>query len=427
MHKRHLLSLVLTGSLFSLASAATVEEKYPSGRLKLKYITDAEGRKNGYYAEYYETGKVKLLANYRADELEGPHTTYYPRGSIQVSAIYKQGRLHGAYSERDEKGQSRLSATYRNGRLHGMLRQYDKGRETFSQNFNDGEPVFPRTLMQLRAALAKIEAGPATEKKLDALATERQAALRRLKAYRYLVGVPYDNLELDEEMNRLCAAGARLCEKVGRLDHTPPNPGWPDAEYKRAYRGTSESNLALNCPTLSNSVDGYMDDSDPKNIDVLGHRRWCINPALRKTGFGKSGAYSAMYAFDTSQANVPDYDYISYPAPGFMPISYFTARTAWSLTLNPKKYLAPTSAIKVRLYELDERMNRVGEALKLDHSKVDTTKVGIANCIGFRPVQLKLKDGQSYLVEFDGIESPQGIPARLRFLVVFVDLKPDDA
>ncbi len=105
-----------------------------------------------------------------------------------------------------------------------------------------------------------------------------------------------------------------------------------------------------------------------------------------------------------------------------MPIAYFRPQSAWNVSLNPEKYKLDES-VKVRIYEVDPLLNPVGEPLKLNHLKVQTSGPGLRSCVIFRPEQFKLTDGQRYLVELDGVQPLKGQSPRLRFLVVFVDLK----
>lgn len=419
------IAVALIVTLVVLTGAGALEEKHPNGRVKLKYAVDAEGRKTGPYLEYHENGKLKIKANCKAGDWEGPYTSFYPTGKAYITAVYKSGKLNGPYSERNELGLNRLTATYRDGRLDGLLKLYDNGQVCCIHECKNGEPALPRTLAETRATLAAIEAVP--NKNADLLAFERQSALRRLMAYRFLVGVPYANLELDDDMNKCCQAGARLCEKIGRLDHTPKNPGWPEDEYQLGYKGTSQSNLHQGAGTLAKSVDGYMDDSDPSNVDRVGHRRWCLNPALQKTGFGKSGDFFSMYSFDKSQKEMPDYDFISYPASGFMPIQYFGPNHAWNVSLNPKKYKEPTSKVTVAILSQPDAVPKGKippklENVALNHKKIHVGGIGVPYCIIFRPERYLLADGKRYWVEIGGLEKTDGTPATLRFLVFFVNL-----
>ena len=287
---------------------------------------------------------------------------------------------------------------------HLEVAQADKG----------GNWKHPRSLEQIKKTLATILTG-------DANADERTQALRRLKAYRYLADVPYKDLVLDENYNNICLAGAKLCEKLGKLEHYPKNPGMPADEFKRVFEGTSRSNLGWGLPNLAAAVDAWMFDADAVNMAKLGHRRWCLNPTMAKTGFGQSGTVTAMYSFDRSRAKVADFDFICYPARGYMPSEFFDAKAAWSITLNPGKYQTPDKEFVPRIYPVDASGMKQETPLKLDFHAVDTTPFGIPNCIIFRPEELPANPGQAYIVELEGVRRQGGGPAvTLRYLVEFV-------
>src|SRR6202034_210957 len=91
-------------------------------------------------------------------------------------------------------------------------------RSHLRADFKSGELEHQRTREDMKKKLAEID--PPDQKPTDE-ASERDAALRRLKAYRYICEVPYEKLTLDDEMNKLCQAGAQLCAKIGRIEHTP--------------------------------------------------------------------------------------------------------------------------------------------------------------------------------------------------------------
>jgi hypothetical protein len=271
-----------------------------------------------------------------------------------------------------------------------------------------------RSLETIKKTLAAI-LSPA-----DRNADEKIQALRRLKAYRYLAEVPYEDLTLDDEYNALCLAGAELCQKLGKLEHTPKNPGLPEEEFTIAYKGTSRSNLAWGRMTLPAAVDGWMFDSDSYNIERLGHRRWCLYPGMQKTGFGRVGVFAAMYTFDRSRAELPDFDFICFPARGYMPVDFFGPRQAWSVTLNPRKYQTPAKDFVPKIYLADAKGMKEGQQLKLDFKNVDSFPFGIPNCIIFRPEALEVAPGKRYIVELDGISRKSaGDPVALRYMVEF--------
>ena len=96
------------------------------------------------------------------------------------------------------------------------------------------------------------------------------------------------------------------------MDHHPSRPADMQEDFfnKGRYEGTEKSNLGQGHTNLSHDIiNGWMYDGSESNIDRVGHRRWCLNPAMTQTGFGYAGTYSAMYVFDEQgtqdQAYVP--------------------------------------------------------------------------------------------------------------------------
>lgn len=416
--KRIRLSLLCL-AVCACGSAAAEErtENYPSGKVKCKYGVNAAGEKDGSYVEYAEDGEVRVRASYRKDKLNGSYSETSADGA-EKKCNYKDGQLHGKYTVRQGK-EDLADNVWNNGAIKTVF----------------GETAFPRAPADLKATL-KVIAGA------EPAADEHEAALRALKAYRYVCGVPWKDVALDAELNRLAEAAAKLCDKVGRLDHTPPNPGMPEAEYQYGYKGTSSSNLFTSSgggAMMEKSVHAYMNDSDPGNIDRVGHRRWCINPAMLKVGFGSAGNFSAMTAHDTGRKNavVPT---VAYPAPGCMPANLFGAGYAWSVSLDQKGFAPLTaSAVKVKVYALSPEYVRDAEPLSLDNFMVETKGYGTPFCIIFLPKGADVSAGR-YWVEIYGVRPLASVSAKkpakakkggkgkeddepgLRYLVEFVDM-----
>jgi hypothetical protein len=308
----------------------------------------------------------------------------------------------------------------------------------------EGVPTYPRTLDDLRrglesiynavpapfvAAAADNKSGPpdgSTANKTKAADpsanAEAVAAVRRLNAYRFLCGLPA-NVTLDPDQTFYAEAAAKLLKAVGKLDHTPANPGVPDQEYKDGYNGTSHSNIfqASDSPPLASSVDAYMDDSDPGNIDRIGHRRWCLNPAMQTTGFGKYQQFSDMWSMDGRRPNSSEWEIVAYPARGYMPTEYFSAHHAWSLILNGRKLKPPGSDVDIAIRPLDDALHP-GSPLELDFEAVETGGYGGGPAIIFRPKSLDASPGHRYGVEIKGVSTAAGKPITIRYMVEFVDL-----
>lgn len=247
--------------------------------------------------------------------------------------------------------------------------------------------------------------------------------LARLNAYRYLAGLNHD-VQLKDEWNLTCKYAAHLCNVLGHIEHTPAKPaGMDEATYKRGYEGTSHSNLfwTSGADGLTGSVDGYMDDSDPGNVSRVGHRRWCLNPAMRHTGFGVVQGSSAMWSMDGAGGESPG-AVVCFPAAGFHPLSYYKPGTAWCVSLDPGRYQVRTAQVKVYNLRSGGAATRfpadvagLTEA-KLSDVRVDTSGIGITQCVIFRP-EIKAIRGNRFGVVISGIEGMPG--GKLAYTVEF--------
>jgi hypothetical protein len=290
----------------------------------------------------------------------------------------------------------------------------------------DGEPKpYPRSLAEVKAMVQVLSArkGPGTSPETEYLS--------RLKQYRYLSGVPFENLLTGEREADLALHASSICARLNKMTHTPEKPpGMSDAEYELGKTGAGHSNLFSGLTEPAACVDGWMEDSDEKNIDRVGHRRWCINPSMLRTGFSATGTYAAMYAHDSSNKDIPDWSWIGYPAAGYFPIAFFGNRHAWSVTPNPSKYETPAQEqVKVTIQPVDARQSPLGPALKLDYYHVDTGSFGAGPAIIFRPAGLSIAHDAIFRVEISGLKPKGGSEGTLRYLVHFVALQkvPDSA
>ncbi len=446
--------LLLTGVALSSRAADKKVETYDDGTVKVECFVNDEGQKDGNYTEYYANGKTKLKARYRDGQLHGRHITYYESGREHVRAYYKEGKLEGKYQEKNEKGRTILQARYEDGKLHGPYKLSEPKKVVPEQAvaaedlmFVRGALAYPKPLRYIQKHMAEIDPNaprpgrsarrppPRGDKGQrgkdgdEGFSAGHVQALQRLKAYRFLCDVPYEDVVLDKELNEYGAAGGEICDAVGKLTHHPKNPGWPEERYKYAYHATTHSNLHTHSShsggaLLVSSVDGYMNDSDSRNISRVGHRRWCLNPNMAKVGFGAHGHYSAMMAHDNTRDPKCDWLRITYPARGYMPVAYFSNQHAWCVLLHPKKHTKPSkTAIKARVYAMDKRFHRQEEPLNLNYFNVDTGGYGHNWAIIFRPDGIQVRHGNRYWVEVDGVKASDGEDVEIRYVVEFVNLR----
>ncbi|MHC5019729.1 MAG: hypothetical protein ACYTGX_06375 [Planctomycetota bacterium] len=417
-------------------------ERYVDGSVKARWYVkmreDGTEVRQGKYLEYYPDGSFKGRTECVDGAFHGKYTTYWPSGNQRVIATYHRGAFDKKYTEKNDAGEVIRTENYRRGILDGNRMVWRKG---YGQTFQvwkdgtltklaiatpahampakDGVDPYPRTVAEIRKNLLKILDGdegslsdgssryvfyndPARLSALrDRDKKERLAhALRRLKAYRYLVGVPYKKMTLDPQYNFYAEWGAKLCHAIGRLDHTPKNePGWPEEEYQKGYTGTSKSNLAMGTP-VEYSPDAYMDDSDAKNIDRVGHRCWCINPKMGKTGFGfePTDKFSAMWSMDQSNKAGGKMLRVRFPSAGYYPVSFFADHYAWSLHLGK---IQPKKSTPVNVYELDGDYLPTGKPLTLNYKNCKKSGMGMRGICIFRPDGITIAPGKRFWVEVD--------------------------
>jgi hypothetical protein len=244
---------------------------------------------------------------------------------------------------------------------------------------------------------------------------ERQAALLRLRMYRFLCGLSESDLVLDDGLDEEAVAAADICRRLGRLTHAPENPGLPADDHAKARRGAAAGNLASGVGSLVRAVDGWMDDSDPANIDALGHRRWCLNPPLRLVGFGRTEGWCAMWAHDASGREPLRLTAVCYPPPGSVPIDMFRPNHAWSVSLNPRLFRRPRPG-EIRVTVRDSR----DAVVELEKELVETSGYGIDNCIIFRPRDLATTVGRRYGVTVSGVRDHDDRVQNLSYSLEFV-------
>jgi len=192
--------------------------------------------------------------------------------------------------------------------------------------------LYPRTRVQIREKLQEITARAAPK----GIESDVMAAVNRLNAYRFLCGVP-DEVAPDKTMNAQALEAAKACDANGTYSHEL-------GHFTDICSLWTISELAV-------SVDNYIDDYGDNNREKRGHRRWCLNPPMAKTGFGAGEGFCAMVAMDQS-GKVRVKDSWAYPGKGFYPLEYLKG-DAWSLYLPQKP--ADSGKPSVEIVKLSQR------------------------------------------------------------------------
>lgn len=254
--------------------------------------------------------------------------------------------------------------------------------------------------------------------------------LSRTNLIRFLAGLPND-IELDNSLNNQAQHGAMILAKLNTLTHNPQKPAdMDDKFYNTSLTACKTSNLIVSSNySLSESVNSYIFDSDENNIKTLGHRRWILNPPLKKVGFGlvknDSRFFSAMSIMDTSRKPDFDYDFISWPSKDLFPSSFITGNTAWSVSINPKIYNSRlTDSIEVKLTRKTDNKIWLFSKINLNYSQnfmtIDKQGFGVPFCIIFRPSDIKLyQTGEIFEVSINNIYKKSGEKTSINYLVEF--------
>ncbi len=418
-------------AVLSLVAGEEVVETWPDGTVRARYSVDAEGLRSGSYQSFHANGKRAIKATYKHGRLTGSYTEYFSSGKKALDCKYKDGELNGKYTAWDEEGHKVWLRSYDRGKLDGKCQAFTDGKLRVTQVWDqgvleeiEGLTAHPRSLEEVRGTLLTLTSegaplpgsppspeiwgtAPEEEQRDPGITLARERGLRTLVAYRWLCGAPHEGLRLDPELNRLATLGAKLCAAIGHLDHTPDNPGWPEEEYRDGYKGTSHSNLAT-VAGLRRSVHMYMDDSDPSNIDRLGHRRWCLSPGLGRVGLGHWGGFSAMYVMAGGGKGVAKGP-VAYPPPGYVPVEYFGERYAWSIDTG--RAVSPDE-LTITVRPLDAQFVPQ-DPLPLDYLGRN------GSMLIFRPAGVVVENGRAYLLEIDGLTGKK----RFGYLVEFFELE----
>ena len=257
-------------------------------------------------------------------------------------------------------------------------------------------------------------------------------ALNLLNFIRYVAGIPAD-VTLDEEYIKKNQAGSLINCINGQLSHTPDKPeGFTTDEETELYElgksGCSSSNIASGYGNIARSLlDGWMYDGDSSNIDRMGHRRWVLNPAMTKTGFGAVGAYSSMYAFDRSGSSVTDF--VAWPAQT-MPIELMNGSgTPWTVSLGSDYKEVDLDKVSVTLRDVSGNKTWTFSKLNANgYFKVNTDYYGMPNCIIFRPNGVSYNKTSRFQVTIKGLTDQDGEETSLSYYVNLFSLsdKPEE-
>ncbi len=249
-------------------------------------------------------------------------------------------------------------------------------------------------------------------------------------------------LVVENDLSEKAQWGANLLLLNGALDHRVPKPdAFTMDQYALASQGTAQSNISKfygRRTDLVEMVHLQMVD-DRANVWNVGHRRWLLNPYLKRVGLGfvQSGqtptSYGAIVANDQSGSRDNAPDFVAWPSANAFPIEFVTRSMPWSVTLNPEKYRKPkASQVTINLTNLTTKQTWTFEPDDNNVRRTDTNftsnlcgrKYGFGPSLMFRPDKTNryVVNGE-YEVHITGLRTKEGENTEIKFKTRMFKLK----
>lgn len=257
---------------------------------------------------------------------------------------------------------------------------------------NGPQYLKPAYTVQPDSVNAPYSAGVLSQETLD-------DGLKAVNTIRYIAGLNY-NVTLNNSYNEMVQAGALVNAVNGNISHFPDKPaGIDEALYKLGYDGNGSANLAWGFGTLASAVtNAWLNDGDSYNIDVIGHRRWLLNAAMGKTGFGQVGTFTGMYAFDSSASN--SFTSNVWPAQN-TPVEFFDSEYPWSVSTGRSENIANVKVTMTN--KATGTVYTFSQASADGFFNVDNDWYGVPGAVIWRPQNITYSDGDSYDVKITGL------------------------
>ena len=97
--------------------------KVTEGRDRFYYL---DGKPEGKWLEFYKSGNLKSIINWKNGKLTGKYIVYDKNGKKSTEAIYKDGKENGKYFLYYSNGNIRTKGEYENGKPIGVWEYFDK-------------------------------------------------------------------------------------------------------------------------------------------------------------------------------------------------------------------------------------------------------------------------------------------------------------
>ena len=100
------------------------------------------GRMDGRWVTYYESGELSTRYNYRLGKRFGSGVAYHINGQIRAKATFKDEEYHGFYEQYHRNGRLNFKGNFINGkREDGIWKVFDENGILFEFKYKNGELV----------------------------------------------------------------------------------------------------------------------------------------------------------------------------------------------------------------------------------------------------------------------------------------------
>jgi antitoxin component YwqK of YwqJK toxin-antitoxin module len=98
---------------------------FANGVLRYEGITDEDGKRQGFWREFYPTGELKSEGNYINSKQDGVWKFYFENQKIEVEGRYANGKKEGVWHWYYPNGAMLQEENWRQGQLDGDFIEYD--------------------------------------------------------------------------------------------------------------------------------------------------------------------------------------------------------------------------------------------------------------------------------------------------------------
>lgn len=245
---------------------------------------------------------------------------------------------------------------------------------------------------------------------------------------RYMAGLP--EVSLSEDLNRKAQCGVFVLNITNQFTHYPKNTAnLPEELFSIGADACASSNLGYGHGSLYEFNRSCMDDTDPYNIAMLGHRRWLLSPYVLNVGMGYINHIASTYVFPSvedyyeARKNLTQLDTIKWPSEGLFPLSEFNVNTAWSVCLCDNYTADDNTEVKMVRKSDGKTWILSKDSVKSGREYFNISYEGgygfTGECIIFRPDEIVYLSGEEYTVTITGLYNNLNKPHTLEYSVKF--------